>query len=158
MCAPETYGVLWSVVEESWVVFVRPHRKAIYLPCMESSSQQDPIEAKPHVGAFAYIHKPARTILQFLPAGSHMQRSPGSPYFPRLAANREIRISKLIDEYTDEYLLIRAERRWSSVRISTVTCPGIAEHASGRRLKCLPSCPRCRQQVRSTSPRVSALK
>src|ERR1700722_3564992 len=43
-------------------------------------------------------------------------------------------------------------------RLSTVTCPEIAEHASGRRQKCLPSCPRCRQQVRSTSPRVSALK
>jgi hypothetical protein len=42
--------------------------------------------------------------------------------------------------------------------ISTITCPGIVEHASGRRQKYLPSCPRCRQQVRSTWPQVSAQK
>src|SRR6266700_1860041 len=71
ICAPEAYGVIWSVVDESWFIFVRPHRKPVYLPRMDLGTHQEPVEAEPHVGAFPHIHEPTRAILQFLSAGSH---------------------------------------------------------------------------------------
>src|ERR1700756_2479729 len=76
--APETYGMIGSVVEESRFIFVGPHRKPIHLPGMGLGTHQKPIEAEPHVGAFAHIHEPARPILQFLSTCSNLHGSPGS--------------------------------------------------------------------------------
>src|SRR5260370_6828359 len=65
ICAPEAYGMIWSVVEESWFIFVRPHRKPVYLPRMDLGTYQEPVEAELHVGAFAYIHAPTRALFHF---------------------------------------------------------------------------------------------
>src|SRR6266702_2309668 len=78
ICAPEAHSAIWSVVEESWLIFVRPHCKPIYLPRVGLGTHQEPVETEPHIGAFTYIHEPTRSILQFLSAGSHMHRPPGS--------------------------------------------------------------------------------
>src|ERR1700758_3008131 len=64
ICAPEAHGVIWSVVEESWFIFVGPHRKPVDLPRMDLGTREKSVEAEPYVGAFADIHEPTRAILQ----------------------------------------------------------------------------------------------
>src|ERR1700733_3992967 len=78
VCAPEADTGDWRIVEKSWFVFVRPHRKPVDMPRMCLYACHKTIEAQPNIGALAHIDKPARPILQFLSASSHMQRPPGS--------------------------------------------------------------------------------
>src|ERR1700739_858746 len=84
VCTPEADTGDWRVVEESWIIFVRPHRKSVDMPRMCLYACHEAIEAEPNIGALAHIEEPARPILQFLPADSKLDRSPR-----RCAANLE---------------------------------------------------------------------